>query len=911
MPAPEPIPSRDRRAEEVVAALVARGDNVAAVRLVEAWTAGGTPTPRARMLEGRAFFNLRLMDRALVRAREAADALPNDPDALRLLAEVYLDRGWPTRARKPLDALQALGAPGAAELLARSREEPARPEANAREIEREGDPGKLLPLAETFLATGSFLRATGILERLRRTDPTNTRVQELLWGLAADFGSGGRSFESLLDELGPPATLRPVLAPVSLSDEPEHTENLRIAPPAADDDETGEEGRAFPTLFKGARARTPFDDDPGEVTQASRLLAASLAGGREPTDPDAFAESDHSGDTQILLVLKPGEKDKVAVDEAPRVVNLRDWRQAHATDEPTSSPELEDEDENVQLVNQGGAPLPEPAIPSFAGPIEVIEKHAIPDPSAFAEEAPTKIARRPDDPPPPPPAPPRAATGGLSTSGRAWLWVGAAAVLALFLILAVLALAHLRELTVSQNVRETLVERLATADPGEMTSYEERLTLSAAKDPAVAVALAELRLDIWLDVDGDPGRLHAAEQVAADLHGVDQHRAAMLRAALALAHDQADAAAAAMSGQLLQDDEERLLAARIDLARGDLPSALRAFDDLAAPDTNRVRIIRSHVAEAAGRHADAVAFVTHDRGGPLVAYARFLVDVAPLAPKERVDAADTFLKDHLTDPLPPRVVGGVRALQARAWAELGDRPAQRNAVAAGIARDGTNVYLTWLHAAETARAGNLLRSLDELDTSLRFRPGNADMHRAKALLLLDLDRRDELEKALADVAPRDRAVVDTIVRWEDHTDAPTAADEAELERMALQVRGSDDPFLQRFAPRFAAWQAQAGGAKAVEAWVKTLRDEGADDGPAHIALARWDLAHKNRVRAAQHIDRAAKLSPEYAAAWYWRGTFWQDAPMGAARARDAFHSYLALAPTGPRARAVADQVASR
>jgi Flp pilus assembly protein TadD len=138
LPPSESITPRDRRADEIVAALSARGDSVGVVKLMEAWLANGTPTARARVHEGRAFLRLRLMDRALVRAREASDALPDDPDALRLLAEIYLERGWPTRARKPLEALKALDAPDLGDLLSRSAEEAPRPEASAREVEQIG-----------------------------------------------------------------------------------------------------------------------------------------------------------------------------------------------------------------------------------------------------------------------------------------------------------------------------------------------------------------------------------------------------------------------------------------------------------------------------------------------------------------------------------------------------------------------------------------------------------------------------------------------------------------------------------------------------------------------------------------------------------------------------------------------------
>lgn len=512
--------ARDRRADEAVSGLAARGDHVAVVRLVEAWFAAGNPSLAARLHEARAFFHLRLMDRALVRAREVADQAPDKPEALRLLAEIYLERGWPTRALKPLETLRGQGQTGLDELWARAQEEQPRAELNAREIERAGDLQALLSLAESFIATGSFLRATGILERLRRQHPEQARIKDLLWGLAGDFATPDTSFDALLESLAPPPIFRPVL-PLAGVDEPEHTENVRIS--AGEDAEEEEAvGRAFPTLFKGGGAKTPFDDD-GDVTQASALLAESV--GRvisEATDP-GYGGDDRSGDTQILLVLKPGESaDAPPADTTapiPKVVNLRDWKEAQAR--PASSPsELESEDENVILVARSDAPLPEAPI-RFAAPIEVIEKHAIPDPSAFEDEAPTTIARRP--PPDPALPPPRRAT---------WPWLLVALLLVAMLGLMVLAFNQVQKNAVVSTVRAELGAALATDD--EATLLAARRRFDALGDRPAAVA-ARAELDLVLAADFGGGGTEAARALLAAHADLDPHRLAMLRAAAALA----------------------------------------------------------------------------------------------------------------------------------------------------------------------------------------------------------------------------------------------------------------------------------------------------------------------------------------------------------------------------------------
>lgn len=885
--------------------LSGRGDSVAVIKLVEAWLANGTPTARARVHEGRAFLRLRLMDRALVRAREATDALPDDADALRLLAEIYLERGWPSRARKPLEALKSLGAPDLDDLIARANEDAARPETNAREIEREGDPHKLLALAEGFLATGSFLRATGILERLRRQDPDNARVAELLWGLGADFATDGQTFDALLDGLAPPSIFRPVL-PAAGFDEPEHTENLRIAPAMADDD-SEEVSRAFPSLFKGAPTGTPFDDDAGEVTQASRLVSAEDAATRQdPTDPGASFEDDGGGDTQIRLVLKPGEagadqgihRRKDNGVEEKQIVNLRDWRESMGveTENTSASPELEDEDENVHLVGAAPSSTPPEAIPAFTGPIQVIEKHAIPDPSAFADEAPTTISRPYAEPPAPPlPSPPQERSG--------WVWIGAAAVLAILFVLAILAFAHIRESAVSGAVRTGMIDAMGSGSWTAMREVEAKLGPGAEEDPAIAEALAEVKLAIWSDYDGDPARLHDAEaRIEAPTHP-DAHRAALLTAALALARGDADSAAAALAGQPLQDDEERLLAARIHSARGDAPSALRALTGLDAPTSVHARVVRAALGQV-----DALDGAP---ASPFVDLARVEARIAGATPDARIAAADTLLKAWSVDPPAPRLLGRVYAIKAAAWTELGRSDDAEVAMEEGLARDGTNPALVYQRAGIAAQEGHLTDALADLDAILALRRADAAALRARALVLLDLDRHDELDQAVARLRDPDAALVRELVASEERKDIPKRTEADPLDRLALQLRGSADPFLQRLAPRIACLAAQAHGPAAVAEWAKSLGEDGADDAGAHLRLARWHLARENRARAAVHLDRAAKLAPQYAAAHYARGIFWLAAPTGSTRAFDAFHAYLALAPTGPRAIAVNQQVAAR
>ena len=181
------------------------GDAVSVVRLTERWADMGPIPVSAQVAEARAFLALFQVDRAWVRLKEALAEDPDNVEALSLLVEVFVRRGWPGRAQDPLERLGGL-APQHDRLDA-LRALVAAPVASApddaREIERSGDPGRMLPLVEHYLATGSVLRAQSILERVRRggagEDP---RVNALLWGIRGEYLDQPGTLEELLQGFG-------------------------------------------------------------------------------------------------------------------------------------------------------------------------------------------------------------------------------------------------------------------------------------------------------------------------------------------------------------------------------------------------------------------------------------------------------------------------------------------------------------------------------------------------------------------------------------------------------------------------------------------------------------------------------------------------------------------------------------
>ena len=923
------------------------------IRLVEAWSQAGTPSRAGRLAAGRAFYALRQMDRATTRVREILDADPRDTDALRLLGQIYLDRGWPQRARAPLQTLREMGEEPTDAQWRRVQEEPIRPETNARAIEREGTPQQQLLLAEQFLATGSLLRATGILERLRRVNPGHPRVQELLWGLAGDFSSGGLSLAALLRQLVP-------MLPIRLqehTDEPEHTEfteSLKEADRFLEEENPHPlEAGAFPTLFKhGAPGELLSNDDAVESTQSSRIASAEEMGGvglGENTDLGLLANAPVTGgDTQIMLVLRPGEVAKEhthrrrgSPDPIRQTLNLREYQTAmgmsasvpHAEsadlqNDTADEDLLEDEDENVVMMTRAQpAPAPEQESPvELERPIEVIEKHGTP----------------PEAPPPVDHAVPDIDLHDIEPERRAPslspVIAGGFALfaVALLLLAALLFIGGFGERNSGTTVRADLVTAMARQDYDALLQLEGRMEQQRASkpNPDLSAALAEIRLTLWSDYNGDPARLQFVTRTLATPAGIDRHRLVFLRASEALAREDLVGARASIGTEPAGDDEERLLVARLWARSDDVSRALENFARMTNPEAPRYRLAMAAILASAGRLDEARAAVqkviTADREHTAANLA--LIELERGKPATRVASADIFLSRFRDKNLPPRFEGRVNVVRARAYAAMGLVGKAREAADAGLARDGTNPELLYVVAVDQASHQRNVAAISELDTVIAARPGDGAAQTARVLLLLDLDRVDEASaavKAMVDAQilpdltgtlnalisvggrqetaepPLNAVALSTplgryaqafaLARQRDPT-TPMAANEAHD-----AVVDSGDPFLIRLAPRLRALAATTTPPEGAAAAIAIAEAEAGEDPVAHLLLGRYFESIGRRVAAAQHFDRATDLGPQVGLAWYERGRFYKGAPDGRARSDDAWHTYLALAPTGPRA----------
>lgn len=910
----------DRRIDEAVAALSARGESVAVVRLVEWWSAGGTPTVRGRFCAARAFFDLRMLDRSILRVREVLDAAepgsPQHTDALALLVEVCLERGWKERARAPLTQLAAAESPLAASLAARAEQPFTPPESGARQIERTGTGPQLIALAERFCATGSFTRATGILERLRRQEPGNARASALLWGLAGDMGAGP-PIEDLM-ALAVPSLALPSL---ELPDDPEHTESVDVSERARLVAELAEEpaDRNFPSLFKfGAAA--PAAEDAGERTATSGMASEDdmLAGGAEGTDAGvvALAGGSGSGDTQILLVLRPGEdmqahRRREEADRLRETFNLREYQASMgmSTGPDLADDALEEEDESIVLLGRSEAPVQPAPEPAPAAPIEVVDPH--PPPTA------------------PPPQPPAAAPRRTIHP----LWVGAVLLVLLLLGLAVAALALPALLVHARgSARAELLNALSADELPVLLATEPVL-----KQRHADAELAELDLVVWAEFDGDPARLTEARRIL-DEARLDAHRRAMLTAQLELALGHARGAVSAVGLEQPQDDEERWLMARIALAQA--PDAAgssgadRANDllaELEEPGAPRYRLARARALAAAGLTGPSVALVNAVlAASPLHAGARVMaMEALPDGPS-RADAARALQSDTT---LEPRLAGRASATRVRALLGAGLGPALSLA-REGLQRDGQNVDLLLVVADDAQARGRALEALGTLEGIPVF---DERVWIARVLTLLQLDRVVEADAAVTehasespDVAQTLRAVVAGSAGGQASVpEGPVTPLRAAAQALsAVQALSPDalaavdaavvpvdtsEPgagFLLALQRRVRALRVGLVPASALTPETARLLDCCAQDPAAHVALGRAYEQAGNRALAAQHFDRAVVLGSETAMAWYERGRFYEDAGDGLSRSSQSWHSYLALAPSGARAERVAERVAS-
>ncbi len=966
----EPPSAQERWLEQVVLHLANREDWRGVVRLVERWSGAGEPSSAALLAQARAFLALSLMDRAWVRLRELNELQPRNQEAQLLTARMFIERGWPVRARKILAQLPESSL--VAELSAQAAQPPRQPPPEARQIESSGSAPEQLALAETYLAAGSFLRAKTILERLaRQRGPWTSRVEDLLWATAGDFAR----------EDGDPLELARSLAPdvIGLEDDSGSGDlfsSSEVTATGVGEAASKDKKQAFPALF---RRVDPLEDGntTEEVTLISRLATtAELQEHREPTDTDEFRPG--AGDTQIRMVIQTGS-DQAHVtrdDEDYRLretLNLKDYlasvgMQAPDVHSDLDEVDLEEEDDDLVVVTRRedsprDLPPAEPDTAELQKPIEVVEQ-------PIARMAPPIQKQKREaieafDPPTvgesPPPTRPRelpehpieseelVPVGGFNAGPRL-VALGVAIVVVLGLLLWVGM--KVGDRVSGDSLVDDTVSVIGAGSFAELRQAEDQLAAAVASgvQPVGAhqAAYALVELVLWAEYTGDGARLDAARQAIQDAAEAGGAGSTVALAVGYQRYHQGDLEQATASLAPLdeRDPEVAHLAALVALDHGDWERA-RALADRTVADHGgpRYQLLLSEVCQASGdldcARAAAETALRDAPKHPQAQLQALELQSADKSARVRLAGLDNFLDG--SGDLPPRVAGNARARQAEMLQRLGDDAGARKALDAALALDPDNPELLLALGARHWRRGQLRDSLVALDKALSYRPSDYESQSARMQVLAELDQVEEMRQALEGLPPAiaahpRRPVLEArVLAAEDDPAAvvkllepylskdgsdPVAAwllgqayalldrsvdGQSLLLSAADKLLASDDPFLRQLGPR--ALAAAAPLSDQGDALAARALLEGGSDPLVHTALGAWyDTDPDRRALAAEHYDRAVDLAPDHALALYQHGQFYLDARDNLAHTRPSWSRYLDQEPSGSRARRARDRL---
>lgn len=933
--------------------LMDRGEPRSVVRIVERWATSGEPTTHALLLQAQAFLQLNLMDRAWVRLKEVGEREPENVQALLLTAQMFIERGWPLRARKLLARVEDDSE--LAQHLRAAAEQPAlAPPKQAREIEAEGTPQQQLELAERFMAAGTFLRAKSILERLRRKGgPTEPRAELLLWALGGGFVNEGGDPGALLLELAP--ELEGVDESNTLDRESTFDEPFgegEVTSTGLAQEESGGSDEGFPALFR--RAELPRDHNTTEeVTAVSGLASPAELQHRDPTEETYSGGGGIvSGDTQIMMVIrKDGQQEDAdgehhtlgqEDDGLRETLNLRDYL-SHMGMDPALSDldgdevDLEEEDDDLIVVTRRERPTREPTEElDLDQPVQVVEKPLAPihPPELLEEDEERTIgapapAIRPRDPEPTSPDP--VADAPLepqsADEGRLSRWLGLAIIALVLLVVAAVTGVFVSQRLASNAVVDHALQVVATADQRALQELEASLESQLAEHPqdgALQASYALVELVLWREFTGDPVRLEqgsAAAAAAAQLKGGGEPMA-LAYAYRALA--QGDLETAAQNLEAAGDSAEAKAVAAMIALEADQPAEAvqRSREAVALSDAPRYHQMLAQSCLEAGDQPCAQAQLAGMGEGASAQLMALRVQDQGSA-EQRLEQVEALLEG----PLPLRVASDAQLLRSELLVEL-DRPeGALLALHEALREDLDNPELLLHRAALEASLGRQRRALAALERAARVRPLDMELHTARVAVLLELDRVEsasELVQALPE-APRKQVLQAWVAQAEGgepaadlqaSTDplaqyvlawgqgAQRGESAKELEGVAQQLRASDEPFLSRLAGPVEALAALRSGGETQQA---ILRDS--SDPLALLALAQA-VSEDQPQLAAGLLDRCTESAGALARAHYERGRVYKLLGRES-ESRVSLRAYLELSPDGPRAVQARGQLARR
>lgn len=798
-------PSRTEHLERVVHQLDARGDRRALIRIVERWIAAGSPPREVRLAQARAFLDLRLMDRAWLRLKEITDNDPSDVEALVLTARMFVERGWPVRARKLLQhaLAQEPTRKDLHALLVGAHQPPLQPPANARDIERQGRPEEQLELAERFLAAGSQLRAKSILERLRRGNTGKVgkvsvaaRAEELLWGMAGDFDGGPADPLQLARQLLPADQLNAPDAPMDLEPVENVMDDVTSTGGGLPNVDGDGDGESFPSLFRalpeGLDLHDFTDSEVTSITKMAQPDELSRQDTAEATDPGfGHDDDDGDGDTQVMMVIPQSRsfRDQIALEKAEMEAtskretrNLRDTGASGAVkfEAPTGELELddseleygddlplgrlndgdfdegdflEDEDEDLIVMTRkepGAEPTLHPEIASEPPEVvlEVVEVNPPPrDPAAPAPPPPkTPMSRYLEEP------------DTRAFRSPAQRIVPLVAMVGMALLVIYLLMQRGTEVIRASAIYSEVSDAMGRASYRDLQSAEARLEQLQEEDDRLAAhhaGLALVKLMLWNDYTGGPDRLQAAEELIAQATALDNDDDLLIlsRSWRAYLLGDEEEAERLLSPLQRSDAEVSLLKANIAMQSGRQDEALTLAAEAVALDPEHPRYLlgQAKICLSLSDADCARAAVAQALGmlpdEPSAAVVGLEVAAATQRRSESMAAVEAFIAE-LDKSVPPRVAGTAHFLHYSLLRAAQELDAANEAMELAVAADPSNPSYLYHHTVDFLAKGQVRSALKDAETCVANRPNEWRYQAALVWTLLAMDRVVEAQEHL-------------------------------------------------------------------------------------------------------------------------------------------------------------------
>ena len=816
----------------VLRKLVASGDARGVIRLVERWLEHGTVSQTARLAQARALLDLRLMDRAWVRLREAATADPTSSEVQLLTARMFVERGWPAKASKILERLNLVEAPESEKeefaVLSGLAEQPAKvPPSNASEIERSGTADGVLELAESYMSVGMMVRAESLLERLLRDGFSPPRVSDLLWALRGEFLSARTSTDALLDELDGDSTGIEWAGGEGTDSlaVPEITAHVDVA--ELDASMMGEvDKRGFPALFRRddhSDETTGVDDE--EVTMSS-VLVESIAQteASDFTDPEG-TPTPGGGDTRIMEVIQRGDGVELGAAKGPihkarggggsTVLDLHSHREAFLP--PDDETFLEDEDKDlivmtrregvaktVQPKRQAAVEVlrqtaSQPQSPPLRPRVEISPRVVGAESSHNSTSDRSELPVQDSSPDPDTDDMIHGLEPGNRRLHQALLGFGGLALLTVVCGWLVVSVLHwIAEGQIIEEAHQTI----ASADFRALQELEAKLEsqIEQEREPVAVrqVELALVQATLWYQYTGDSERMLAAQDglQSARESGAPPEEILLLDVFLRLALGDLQKARMLIDSLAMDDPLQRDLAAQVALrVRTDEESlALLARLGPVGPETPLIELLSRESLYTAIDNMEQ-AQVLRERlladhaNNPFVQISRFHEQWD----EDEPDVLLVLLADvmeSLPGPVAPRQEGRLHAQRALLLMEQGEREIAEQSWSAALLLDPAHPRYLFHAASELLSSNDIIGALDDLDRCLGARPWDFSCRRGMIQALIELDR---LETARQSVEAWRDARTPILAAWvslaEGKVDEALIGLEDESGTLAAYIRG--------------------------------------------------------------------------------------------------------------------------